>query len=149
MAYPHRSSCFSKSPEKVGDCGLMNPTARGETAVRVVGREQAAVYRAQRAAGRERLDLEDVERCAGDPPLAQSLNKRRLVNQLASRRVDEIRRGPHNRQLVAPYQAPGGRIEIAMERDEVGLLEQCSQGDEAQAGLGDKRRGWRGRVGPE
>jgi hypothetical protein len=36
-----------------------------------------------------------------------------------------------------------------MERDEVGLLEQCSHGDEAQAGFLDKRRGNRRRVGAD
>src|SRR5262245_10534326 len=118
---------FSETIEEVDDCGLVDPLPGGEAAVSIVGRKQAAVHGAEPAFGREWLDLKDIERGSGNPSLSQSLDERRLVNQRATRRVDDVCRGSHDRQFGATYQVKRSRIEIAMQRDEIGLLKQRPQ----------------------
>src|SRR5205807_1770217 len=109
---------FSKCAEEVGDCGLVDSPTRGDAVVRVVRREQAVREGAERAVFGERLDLENVECGPGNLLFAQRINKRRLVNDRAARRVDEVSRGAHQREFAAAYQVKGGRVEVAVQRDE-------------------------------
>ena len=78
---------------------------------------------AQRRVGRQRLLGEDVERRAREPPGAQRLDERRLVDERAARGVDEQRAGPQQRQPRAVDQAARGVGDGQVEADDVGDLE--------------------------
>ncbi len=95
------------------------PDVRGRR--RPVRRQDHIVQLEQRIVERQRLDLEDIEAGAGDPPLAQRGRQRRLVDQLAPADVDEVRRRLHQRQLRRADQAAGRVGQPAVQADEVRL----------------------------
>ena len=57
-------------------------------------RGQDVSQRPERVIRRQRLDVEHVERRAGDAALTQDLDERRLVDDRATRGIDESGRWP-------------------------------------------------------
>ena len=77
----------------------------------------------QRVVGRRRLGVRDVERRAGDAPLVQGGDERRLVDDRAARRVHEDRGGLHDRQRRGVDEVVRGVGEREVQRDDVGARE--------------------------
>src|SRR5712691_5730009 len=98
-----------------------------------VGREDDVVEREQRIVRRDRLRLEDVERRAGDPALLQRRGEGGLVDDRASRDVDQERARLHQREPLPVDQAAGGVGERARDADEVRLAQQLLELDQLDA----------------
>ncbi|MBI2509569.1 MAG: thiamine pyrophosphate-binding protein, partial [Betaproteobacteria bacterium] len=102
-----------------------------------VGRQDGVLEGEDRVARRRRLDLEDVEARARDPALPERTDERRLIDQLASGHVDEVRRGLHERELgLADHGARAVR-ETAVEAYEVRFAQDLLEAREPHA----ERRG--------
>ena len=72
----------------------------------------------------ERLALDDVEARGGELARIEGLEQRGLVDDRPARRVDQDRARPHPRERPGVDQVAGRRVEVAVQADEVALLEQ-------------------------
>jgi hypothetical protein len=88
-----------------------------------VRQQQRVGQRAQRAVRRQRLGLEDVQARAGDPAGPQHLDQRLLVDERSSRRVDQVGRRLHQRQLSRADEMAGGGFGAHVHADHVGRAE--------------------------
>src|SRR5271170_3289905 len=82
-----------------------------------------------------RLALEHVKPGAGNLPARQGAKERRLVNDGATRGVDEERGVFHQAKLAGGDLMPRFAIERRMDRDEVGLAQQLIERRISKAGL--------------
>ena len=80
------------------------------------------------------LTLEDVERGAGNEVLTQRPRQRRLVDDLPTCRVDEVRRPLHPRQGLAVDQVTRLRRQGHVQRDDVGARNQPVEPHELDTG---------------
>ena len=75
----------------------------------------------------QRLAVEHVEACAGDPALNQCLDQRISVQEGPARGVDEERRWPHEADLVTAENASGALAEREVDRQHVAGAGELSQ----------------------
>ena len=75
----------------------------------------------------QRFTLEHVQTCRTNPLMAQCINHRCFVNNLAPRDVDEDAFRTHQRKLPGADQPLGLRRQRQGQADEIGLLEQVFQ----------------------
>src|SRR6516164_11032503 len=87
-------------------------------------REHDVVELAQRMIDRERLDIEYVETCARNLLLAQHRQQRCLIDDRPPRRVDDIGRRLHERELSCPHEAPRALRQDDVDRYEIGLTKE-------------------------
>src|SRR6202044_2398329 len=66
---------------------------------------QYVVQRPEGVRRRQRLNVEYVDRCAGDLLVLQHADQSLLVDDWPARRIDQPRRRLHSRQLRGAYQA--------------------------------------------
>src|SRR3546814_20248667 len=98
--------------------------------------------------GRWWLVEEDVDPRAGDRAAGDRLRELILAVDAAARRVDEIGRGLHQRELGPAKEAESLLGPRAMHRDEIGAAEQLLQHDLLGAARGDFLYREIGIVGP-
>src|SRR6266481_7150880 len=87
---------------------------------------------------RQRLNVEYVDRRAGDLLVLQHADQSLLVDDRPARRVDQPGCWLHSLQLRGPYQAVRTAAQHQMDRQDIGLLEQLVLGNQNSA------RGFRG-----
>src|SRR6266481_5226404 len=86
---------------------------------------------------RQRLNVEYVDRRAGDLPALQRADQSLIVDDRPARRIDQPGRRLHSLQLRGPYQAARTAAQHQMDRQDVGPLEQLVLGNQDCArGLG-------------
>src|SRR5271163_4202817 len=85
---------------------------------------QYVVQRPEGVRGRQRLNVEYVDRRAGDLPVLQHADQSLLFDDRPARRIDQPRRWLHSRQLRGPYEATSTAAQHQMDRQYVGPLEQ-------------------------
>src|SRR5882724_10604871 len=82
---------------------------------------------------RQRLNVEYVDRRAGDLLVLQHADQGLLVDDRPARRIDQPGRWLHSPQLRGPYQAARTAAQHQMDRQDVRLLEQLVPGDQGFA----------------
>src|ERR1700682_6136911 len=97
-------------------------------------RRQYVVQRPEGVRRRQRLNVEYVDRRAGDVLVLQHADQRLLVDDRPARRIDQPGRWLHSFQLRGPYQAARTAAQHHMDRQDVGPLEQLVLGDQDCAG---------------
>src|SRR5258706_15672519 len=86
-------------------------------------RRQYVVQRSKRVIRRQWLNVEYVDRRAGDLLVLQRADQSLLVDDRPARRIDQPGRWLHSLQLRGPYQAVRTATQHQMDRQDVGLLE--------------------------
>src|SRR5260370_9587648 len=81
------------------------------------------VQRPERVRGRERLNVEYVDRGAGDLLVPQRADQSLFIDDRPARRVDQPGRWLHSLQLRGPHQAARTAAQHQMDRQEIGALE--------------------------
>src|SRR6266699_23053 len=108
--------------------------------VRYVADMRRCQYVVQRPEGerrRQRLNVEYVDRRAGDLLVLQHANQSLLFDDRPARRIDQPRRWLHSLQLRGAYQATRTAAQHQMDRQDVGPLEQLVLGNqECSRGFG-------------
>ena len=77
---------------------------------------------------RQRLNIEYVDRRAGDLLVLQHIDQSLFVDDRSARRIDQPSRWLHSLQFRSPYQAARAAAQHQMERQEVGLFEELILG---------------------
>src|SRR5436189_2239268 len=85
---------------------------------------QYVVQRPEEVRRRQRLNVEYVDRRAGDLIVLQHADQSLLVDDRPARRIDQPRRWLHSLQLRGAYQATRTAAQHQMDRQDVGPLEQ-------------------------
>src|SRR5258708_39485555 len=93
-------------------------------------RRQYVVQRSKRVIRRQRLNVEDVDRRAGDLLVLQRADQSLLVDDRPARRIDQTGRWLHSLQFRGPYQAARTAAQHQVDRQDVGLLEQLVLGNQ-------------------
>src|SRR6266849_1613193 len=91
---------------------------------------QYVVQRPEGVRRRQRLNLEYVDRRAGDLLVRQPADQSLLFDDRPARCVDQPGRWLHSLQLRRPYQAPRTAAQDQMDRKDVGPLEQLLLGNQ-------------------
>src|SRR5467141_3543222 len=102
------------------------PVERLVKTVRYVADMRRCQYVVQRAEGvrrRQRLDVEYVDRRAGDLLVLQQADQSLLFDDRSARRIDQPGRWLHSLQLCGPYQAARTAAQDHMDRQDIGPLE--------------------------
>src|SRR5882724_4599355 len=90
---------------------------------------------------RQRLNVENVDRRAGDSLVLQHADQSLLFDDRPARRIDQPSRWLHSLQLRSPYQAARTAAQHQMDRQDICPLEQLVFGNQDCArGLGGVRR---------
>src|SRR5467141_3684657 len=100
--------------------------------VRYVADMRRCQYVAQRPEGvrrRQRLDVEYVDRRAGDLLVLQRADQSLLFDDRSARRIDQPGRWLHSLQLCGPYQAARTAAQHQMDRQDIGPLEDLVLGN--------------------
>src|SRR5216684_7026402 len=98
---------------------------------------QYVVQRPEGVRPRQRLDVEYVDRRAGDLLVLQHADQSLLFDDRSARRIDQPGRWLHSLQLRGPYQAARATAQHQMDRQDVGPLKQLVLGNQDCArGLG-------------
>ena len=99
-------------------------------------------HRQQRAVGRQRLDLEDVQRGAGEVAAAQRLDQRGLVHDRPAGDVDQLAARLHRGQHLGVHQVPGLLGQRGADHQVVGGRHHVVEGagPDAELGRGGQRR---------
>src|SRR5437868_716671 len=79
---------------------------------------------------RQRLNVEYVDRRAGDLPVLQHADQSLLFDDWPARRIDQSGCWLHSLQLRGPYEAAGTAAQHQMDRQDVGALEQLVLGNQ-------------------
>src|ERR1700724_1310624 len=87
-------------------------------------RRQYVVQRSKGVRRRKRLNVEYVDRHAGDLLVLQHADQSLLVDDRPARSIDQPGRWPHSLQLRGPYQAARTAAQQQMDRQDIGPLEQ-------------------------
>src|SRR6266446_120043 len=93
--------------------------------IRYVADMRCCQYVVQRPEGvrrRQRLDVEYVDRRAGDLLVLQHADQSLLLDDRSARRIDQPGRWLHSLQLSGPYQAARAAAQHQMDRQDVGPL---------------------------
>ncbi len=101
--------------------------------VRYVADMRRCQYVVQRPEGvirRQRLNVEYVDRRAGDLLVLQHADQRLLFDDRPARRIDQPGRWLHSLQLRGPYQAARTVAQHQMDRQDIGPLEQLVLGNQ-------------------
>src|SRR6202049_4398647 len=102
---------------------------------------QYVVQRPERVRRRQRLNVEYVDRRAGDLLVLQRVDQSLLFDDRPARRIDQPGRWLHSLQLRGPYQAARTAAQHQMDRQNVSPLEQLLLGNQGCAcGFGGFRR---------
>src|SRR5258708_3712312 len=96
-------------------------------------RRQYVVQRPERVRRRQRLNVECVDRRAGDLPVLQHADQSLLFDDRPARRIDQPGRWLHFLELRGAYQAARTAAQHQMDRQYVGPLEQLALGNQARA----------------
>src|SRR6266481_2910783 len=88
------------------------------------------VQRPERVRGRERLNIEYVDRRAGDLLVLQHADQSLLVDDRPARRVDQPGCWLHSLQLRGSHQAARTAAQHQMDRQDIGPLEQLVTGNQ-------------------
>src|SRR6267143_4527858 len=91
---------------------------------------QYVVQRPEWVRRRQRLNLEYVDRRAGDFLVLQHADQRLLFDDRTARRIDQPGRWLHSLQLRRPYQAARTAAQHQMDRQDIGPLEQLVLGNQ-------------------
>src|SRR5260370_1922294 len=94
---------------------------------------QYVVQRAEGVRRRQRLNVEYVDRRAGDLLVLQHADQSLLFDDRPSRRIDQPGRWLHSLQLRGPYQATRSPAQHQMVRPDVGPLEPLVLGNQNRA----------------
>src|SRR6202790_3162473 len=89
---------------------------------------QYVVQRPEGVRRRQRLNVEYVDRHAGDLLVLQHADQSLLVDDRPARRIDQPGRWLHSLQLRGPHQAARTAAQHQMDRQEGGLLKPLSLG---------------------
>src|ERR1700733_3177525 len=89
---------------------------------------QYVVQRPEGVRRRQRLNVEYVDRRAGDLLVLQHADQSLLFDDWPARRIDQPGSWLHSRQLRDPYQAACTAAQHQMDRQDVGLFEQLVLG---------------------
>src|SRR5271170_7745452 len=81
-------------------------------------RRQYVVQRPEGVRGRQRLNVEYVDRRAGDLLVLQHANQSLLFDDRPARRIDQPGRWPHPLQLRGPNQAPRAAAQHQVNRQD-------------------------------
>src|SRR5689334_18229017 len=103
--------------------------------------EQQVLDPEQWTSGAQGLLLGDVERGASQAASSQRLEQSRFINELPSRRVDEIGRGLHSGKGGAVKQVRCLTSKWGVEAYEIGLFEELLEGDQPGAVVGGQLGG--------
>src|SRR6202011_332869 len=95
---------------------------------------QYVVQRPEGVRRRQRLNVEYVDRRAGDVLVRQRADQRLLVDDWPARRIDQPGRWLHSLQFRGPNQATGTAAQHQMDCQDVGPLEQVVLGHQDCAG---------------
>src|SRR6202051_4894508 len=87
-------------------------------------RRQYVVQRPEGVRWRQRLNVEYVDRRAGDLLVLQHADQSMLFDDRSARRIDQPSRWLHSLQLRSPYQAARTAAQHQMDRQDIGPLEQ-------------------------
>src|SRR3954470_18332505 len=87
-------------------------------------RGQDIIQRPERVIRRQGLDVEHVERRAGDTAFTQKLDERRLVNNRSTRGIDESGRWLHGLQLGRSDQSLRPLAKDEVDRQDVSVPEE-------------------------
>src|SRR5580700_291648 len=85
---------------------------------------QDVVQRPKGVIRRQRLNIEYVDRCAGDLLVLQDADQSLFFDDWPARRIDQPRRRLHSRQLRGANQAARSAAQHKMDRQYIGLIEQ-------------------------
>src|ERR1700680_4224271 len=85
---------------------------------------QYVVQRPERVRRRQRLNVEYVDRRAGDLLVLQRPDQSLFFDDRPARRIDQVGRWLHSLQLRGPYQAARTAAQHQMDRQDIGPLEQ-------------------------
>src|SRR4029077_2378065 len=96
-------------------------------------RGQDVFQRPEGVIRRQGLDVEHVERRASNAAVTQDLDERRLVNDRATRSIDEPGRWLHDLQLGRSNQALRPLAQNEVDRQDVGAAEEFLLGDEPRS----------------
>src|SRR6267154_4326463 len=96
-------------------------------------RRQYVVQRPEGVRRRERLNVEYVDRRAGDLLVPQRADQSLFIDDRPARRIDQPGRRLHSLQLRGPYQAARTAAQHQMDRQDVGPLDQLVLGDQNRA----------------
>src|SRR6266478_8438231 len=94
---------------------------------------QYVVQRPEGVRRRQRLDVEYVDRRAGNLLVLQDADQSLLFDDRSARRIDQPGRWFHSLQLRGPYQAVRTAAQHQMDRQDVGPLEQLVLGNQNSA----------------
>src|SRR6266851_9658227 len=95
-----------------------------------MGRCQHVILYSEGMRWRQRLNIENVDRRAGDLFLLQHADQSLLFDDRAARRIDQPGRWLHSLQLRGPYQAARTATQHQMDRQDIGPLEQLVLGNQ-------------------
>src|SRR6202790_4398667 len=96
-------------------------------------RRKYVVQGAEGVRRRQRLNVEYVDRRAGDLLGLQHADQSLLVDDRPARRIDQPGCWPHSLQLRGPYQAARTAAQHQMDRQDIGALEQLVLGNQGCA----------------
>src|ERR1700719_2235617 len=91
---------------------------------------QYVVQHPERVRRRQRLNVEYVDRRAGDLLVLQHADQSLLIDDRSARRIDQPSRWLHSLQLRSPYQAARTAAQHQMDRQDIGPLEQLVLGNQ-------------------
>src|ERR1700720_5024400 len=91
---------------------------------------QYIVQRPEGVRWRQRLNVEYVDRRAGDLLVLQDADQSLLLDDRPARRIDQPGRWLHSLQLRGPYQAARTAAQHQMDRQDIGPLEQLVLGNQ-------------------
>src|SRR6202171_4216397 len=128
-------------PPNIRDGILVKRLVKTMRYVADMRRRQYVVQRPERVRRRQRLNVEYVDRRAGDLLVLQHSDQSLLFDDRPARRIDQPGRWLHSLQLHSPYQAARTAAQHQMDRQDVSPLEQLVLGSQ------DCARGLRGLGG--
>jgi len=99
-----------------------------------MGRECDVVHGGKRVIESQRFGVEHVEAGVADAAAPQPIDERVLIDQRATRRIDEDRARLHARHLSRPEKSVGVVVEREVQRNHVGANKQFVERDQSFAG---------------
>src|SRR5882762_10869799 len=123
--------CFGVEPvPNIQDGILIEGLVKTMRYVAQMRRCQYVVQRPEGVGRRQRLNVEYVDRRAGDLLVLQYADQSLLFDDRSARRIDQPGRWFHSLQLRSAYQAARTAAQHQMDRQDVGLLEQLVLGNQ-------------------
>jgi hypothetical protein len=124
---PLRYTAFSHCAHR-GDVGLAKIGVEAGGPVQGMTGEYDVADASQRMTGRQRLGIEDIETRPGDAISLESADKCALVDDAATRGVNEERLAPEQADAPRVEEFTGRGVERAMDRNDIGAPQKIVEG---------------------